>query len=151
MFEFCDIGVCNVVCGENVVIYQFVNFYDCQFGDNVFVGLFVEIQWNICIGVNSKIQFYIFICEYVIIGQCCFIGYGVMFVNDLFCEGKLNVDCVSWGWIEIGDDVLIGSGVMILVVSICDGVVIGVGSVVMKFIIEKGVWVGNLVRLLWWL
>ncbi|SQC18144.1 acetyltransferase [Klebsiella pneumoniae] len=43
MPELRDTGVRNVVCGENVVIYQPANLYDCQLGDNVFVGPFVEI------------------------------------------------------------------------------------------------------------
>lgn len=37
------IGVCNVICGENVILYEFCNFYDCVFGNGVFIGLFVEI------------------------------------------------------------------------------------------------------------
>ncbi len=44
MPELRDTGVRNVVCGENVVIYQPANLYNCQLGDNVFVGPFVEIQ-----------------------------------------------------------------------------------------------------------
>lgn len=110
MPELRDTGVRNVVCGENVVIYQPANLYDCRLGDNVFVGPFVEIQGNTRIGANSKIQSHTFICEYVTIGQRCFIGHGVMFANDLFREGKPNADRASWGRIEIGDDVSIGSG-----------------------------------------
>ncbi|EBV1274923.1 N-acetyltransferase, partial [Salmonella enterica subsp. enterica serovar Oranienburg] len=36
----------NVTSGENVVIYDPVNIYDCRLDDNVFVGPFVEIQGN---------------------------------------------------------------------------------------------------------
>lgn len=36
-------AVRNVTCGENVVIYEPANLYDCTLGDNVFVGPFVEI------------------------------------------------------------------------------------------------------------
>ncbi len=97
MPELRDTGVRNVVCGENVVIYQPANLYDCQLGDNVFVGPFVEIQRNTRIGANSKIQSHTFICEYVTIGQRCFIGHGVMFANDLFREGKPNATAPAGG------------------------------------------------------
>ena len=138
----------NVTCGENVVIYEPVNLYDCTLGDNVFIGPFVEIQGNTRIGANSKIQSHTFICEYVTVGNDCFIGHGVMFANDMFREGKPNADRESWGRITIGNNVSIGSGATILAVSICDGVVIGAGSVVTRSIKEKGVYAGNPARLL---
>ena len=138
----------NVTCGENVVIYEPANLYDCTLGDNVFIGPFVEIQGNTRIGDNSKIQSHTFICEYVTVGNDCFIGHGVMFANDMFREGKPNADRESWGRITIGNNVSIGSGATILAVSICDGVVIGAGSVVTRSIEEKGVYAGNPARLL---
>ncbi|WP_333497097.1 acyltransferase [Kluyvera sp. CHPC 1.251] len=138
----------NVTCGENVVIYEPANLYDCTLGDNVFIGPFVEIQGNTRIGANSKIQSHTFICEYVTVGRDCFIGHGVMFANDMFREGKPNADRESWGRITIGNNVSIGSGATILAVSICDGVVIGAGSVVTHSIEEKGVYAGNPARLL---
>lgn len=138
----------NVTCGENVVIYEPANLYDCTLGDNVFIGPFVEIQGNTRIGANSKIQSHTFICEYVTVGRDCFIGHGVMFANDMFREGKPNADRESWGRMTIGNNVSIGSGATILAVSICDGVVIGAGSVVTRSIEEKGVYAGNPARLL---
>ena len=51
-----DTGVRNVESGENVVIYQPANLYDCRLGDNVFVGPFVEIQGNTSVGADTKIQ-----------------------------------------------------------------------------------------------
>lgn len=141
-------AVHNVSCGENVVIYEPVNIYDCRLGDNVFVGPFVEIQGNTQIGTDSKIQSHTFICQYVTIGSRCFIGHGVMFANDMFREGKPCADHDSWGRITIGNDVSIGSGATILAVTICDGAVIGAGSVVTKSITEKGVYAGNPAKLL---
>lgn len=86
----------NVTSGENVVIYEPVNIYDCRLDDNVFVGPFVEIQGNTQIGTDSKIQSHTFICQYVTIGSRCFIGHGVMFANDMFREGKPCADHDSW-------------------------------------------------------
>ena len=71
-----------------------------------------------------------------------------MFANDMFRDGKPNTDRNSWGRITVGNDVSIGSGATIPAVSICDGVVIGAGSVVTKSITEKGVYAGNPARLL---
>ncbi|MEF3088866.1 acyltransferase [Raoultella sp. WB_B2P2-3] len=143
-----DTGVRNVESGENVVIYQPANLYNCRLGDNVFVGPFVEIQGNTTVGADTKIQSHTFICEYVTLGERCFIGHGVMFANDMFRDGKPNADRESWGRIVIGNDVSIGSGATILAVSICDGAVIGAGSVVTRSISEKGVWAGNPAKLL---
>lgn len=148
MLSIRQVATRNVTCGENVVIYEPANLYDCTLGDNVFIGPFVEIQGNTRIGDNSKIQSHTFICEYVTVGRDCFIGHGVMFANDMFREGKPNADRESWGRITIGNNVSIGSGATILAVSICDGVVIGAGSVVTRAIEEKGVYAGNPARLL---
>jgi acetyltransferase-like isoleucine patch superfamily enzyme len=49
---------------------------------------------------------------------------------------------------NIGNNVSIGSNATILPINICDGVVIGAGSVVTKNITTKGVYAGNPARLL---
>ena len=78
----------NVIFGDNVKIVEPVNLYDCRIGNDSFIGPFVEIQKNVLIGNNTKVQSHTFICELVEIGDNCFIGHGVMFINDLLSEGR---------------------------------------------------------------
>ena len=134
----------NVQFGENVKVVEPVNLYGCSIGANTFIGPFCEIQKNVNIGSHCKIQSHSFICEFVTIGSNCFIGHGVMFINDLFQDGgPAGGDQTKWKSTTIGKDVSIGSNATILPVSICDGVVIGAGSVVTKDITEKGIYAGN--------
>ena len=134
----------DVQFGENVKVVEPVNIYGCTIGANSFIGPFCEIQKNVTIGPNSKIQSHTFICEFVEIGAHCFIGHGVMFINDLFQEGgPAGGDQTKWKATKIGSNVSIGSNATILPISICDGVVIGAGSVVTKDITEKGIYAGN--------
>ncbi len=130
-------GINQVQAGQNVMVIEPSNLYGCQLGDDVFVGPFVEIQKNVSIGARSKIQSHSFICEYVTIGEDCFIGHGLMFANDLFKSGAPNADPASWGRTRIGNRVAIGSGATILAVDICDDAVIGAGAVVCKISAEK--------------
>lgn len=139
--------IVNVEFGENVKIVEPVNIYGCKLGSNCFVGPFVEIQKDVTIGDNTKVQSHSFICELVTIGNDCFIGHGVMFINDLFQHGgpaRGNKDL--WKSTEIGNNVSIGSNATILPVQICDNVVIGAGAVVTKNITIPGVYIGNPAR-----
>ena len=139
----------NVDFGENVKVVEPVNIYGCKIGDHTFIGPFVEIQKEVVIGANCKIQSHTFICELVSIGNDCFVGHGVMFVNDLFSGGgPAGGNRDLWKSTTIGNNVSIGSNATILPVSICDNVVIGAGAVVTKSISKPGVYAGNPARLL---
>jgi acetyltransferase-like isoleucine patch superfamily enzyme len=134
----------NVKFGNNVTVVEPSNLYECEIGDNTFIGPFVEIQKNVKIGKNCKIQSHSFVCELVGIGDNCFISHGVMFINDKFESGKpAGGDKNYWKPTKIGNHVLIGTNATILPVNIVDGVVIGAGSVVTKNILEKGIYAGN--------
>lgn len=133
----------EVKMGADVKIVEPCNLYECELGDEVFVGPFVEIQSNVKIGKRSRIQSHSFICSLVEIGEDCFIGHGVMFINDLFKEGKPAGNPKGWRETKIGNRVSIGSNATILPVDICDDVVIGAGSVVTKNIVQKGIYAGN--------
>ena len=137
----------DVVFAENVTIVKPVNLYGCKIGKSVFIGPFVEIQKDVTIGDNTRIQSHTFICELVEIGKDCFIAHGVMFINDLFSNGgPARGRKELWKSTKIGNNVSIGSNATILPVKICDNVVIGAGSIVTKDIIEQGVYVGNPLR-----
>ena len=134
----------DVNFGKNVTIIEPVNLYECNLSDNVFIGPFVEIQKNVKIGMNTKIQSHTFVCELVNIGDHCFIGHGVVFINDLLSDGGPAMgDKNKWKNTFIGNNVSIGSNATILPVKICDNVVIGAGSVVTKDINLSGTYVGN--------
>lgn len=138
-----DVQVKDVIYGENVTVIRPSNVYGCELKNDVFIGPFVEIQRNSVIGDRTKIQLHTFICEYVTIGNDCFIGHGVMFANDLFKNGKPDPNPENWGCTVIANNVTIGSNATVLPVRICEGVVIGAGSVVTKDITEKGIHAGN--------
>ena len=71
-----------------------------------------------------------------------------MFVNDLFQTGAPAGVRGLWRETRIGHGVSIGSNATVLPVSICDGAVIGAGSVVTKDIAVKGIYAGNPATLL---
>lgn len=129
---------------KNLKIVKPVNIYGAEFGNNCFVGPFCEIQKNVKIGDNTKIQSHSFICELVDIGKNCFIGHGVMFINDKFKNGKpAQGNKSNWQNTKIASNVYIGSNSTILPVKICSNVVIGAGSVVTKDISKPGNYAGN--------
>lgn len=140
----------NVVFGENVVVYSFVNLYGCKIGDNSKIGTFVEIQKGVTIGRNCKISSHTFICEGVEIEDDCFIGHGVMFINDLFprstnmngeLKGPDDWDCVKT---RLSKGVSIGSNATILGgIVVGENSVVGAGAVVTRDIPPNSIVVGN--------
>ena len=141
--DLLSVGIIDLVCGKNVRIVEPSNIYGCQLGDNVFVGPFVEIQSDVSIGKNTKIQSHSFVCSQVTIGDDCFVGHGVMFINDTFSKGgPARGEKKLWKSTEIGNNVSIGSNATILPVSICHNSVIGAGAVVTKNIKTPGIYAG---------
>jgi UDP-2-acetamido-3-amino-2,3-dideoxy-glucuronate N-acetyltransferase len=127
----------DVELGDGVRIFSFVNLYGCRIGDGTQVGAFVEIQRGAAIGARCKISSHTFICEGVAIEDECFIGHGVMFINDRrpraanpdgSLQGREDWTCEST---RIGRRASIGSGATILCgVTIGEGAMVGAGAVV---------------------
>jgi acetyltransferase-like isoleucine patch superfamily enzyme len=142
-------GIVNVTFGRGVKVVEPVNLYGCAIGDACFIGPFVEIQKDVIIGARTKVQSHAFICELVTIGDDCFVGHGVMFINDPFRTGgpaRGNKDL--WERTHIGNNVSLGSNATIMPVRICDGAVVGAGAVVTSDIDVRGVYAGNPARLI---
>jgi UDP-3-O-[3-hydroxymyristoyl] glucosamine N-acyltransferase len=74
----------DVQLGKNVRIFDFVNLYGCEIGDETKIGTFVEIQKGVKIGYRCKISSHTFICEGVSIEDEVFVGHNVTFINDRF-------------------------------------------------------------------
>ena len=142
-----QVGIVDVKMGSGVVVTEPANLYGCTLGDDVFVGPFVEIQKNVSIGARTRVQSHSFICEFVTLGEDCFVGHGVMFINDTFASGgPARGDRSKWRQTSIGDKVSIGSNATVMPVSICNEVVIGAGAVVTRDITQPGIYAGNPAR-----
>ena len=143
-FKKLSVSIKDVKFGSDVKVIAPVNLYGCSIESGSFIGPFVEIQKGVRIGKATKIQSHSFICELVSIGNNCFIGHGVMFINDLFENGSpASGDKSKWKETTMSDNVHIGSNSTILPVTICSDVVIGAGSVVTKDIESPGIYCGN--------
>jgi acetyltransferase-like isoleucine patch superfamily enzyme len=140
----------SVILGENVSLQDFINLYGCRIGDNTKIGPFVEIQKNVTVGRNCKIQSHSFLCEGVTIEDEVFVGHGVMFINDRYPRsatesGALQTEA-DWKVVPtvIKKGASIGSNATILCgVTVGEGAIVGAGSVVTKDVPPGVIVAGN--------
>lgn len=145
----------EVRVGENVRIFDFVNAYECEIGDNTKVGAFVEIQRGVTIGKNCKISSHSFLCEGVTIEDGVFVGHGVMFTNDKLPravnDGGSPRGEGDWELIptRVKRYASIGSNATILPgITLGERSLVGAGAVVTKNVPDGATVVGNPARVL---
>jgi UDP-2-acetamido-3-amino-2,3-dideoxy-glucuronate N-acetyltransferase len=145
----------DVKLGQHVTIYDFVNLYGCEIGDDTKIGTFVEIQKGARIGRNCKISSHSFICEGVTIEDDVFVGHHVVFINDRYPrattqDGRMQTE-EDWQVIPtyVRQGASVGSGAVILCgVTIGAGAIVGAGSVVTRDVRPGVIVAGNPARVM---
>lgn len=132
---------------------ELVNLYGCEIGDGTKIAAFVEIQKEVVVGRNVKIEAFAFLPSGVTIEDGVFIGPHVCFTNDHFPravgpEGEL-LDRGQWTVTPtvVCQGASIGANCTILCgVTIGEGAMIGAGSVVTHDVHPFGIARGNPAR-----
>lgn len=145
----------DVKLGKGVKIYDFVNLYGCEIGDNSKIGTFVEIQKNAKVGKNCKISSHTFICEGVTIEDDVFVGHNVTFINDPFPrataeDGQPQTEA-DWECIPtfVRRGASIGSSATLLCgITVGENALVGAGSVVTEDVPANTIVAGNPARVL---
>ena len=145
----------DVKLGKDVRIFDFVNLYGCEIGDETRIGAFVEIQRGAKLGRRVKVSNHTFICEGVEVEDQVFMGHGVVFINDPYpravnAEGELQTER-DWTVVRtvVRRGASIGSGSTILCgVEVGEDAIVGAGSVVTHSVPAGTIVAGNPARVL---
>ena len=145
----------DVKLGKDVRIFDFVNLYGCEIGDETRIGAFVEIQRGAKVGRRVKVSSHTFICEGVEVEDQVFIGHGVVFINDPYpravnAEGELQTER-DWKVVRtvVRRGASIGSGSTILSgIEVGEDAIVGAGSVVTRSVPAGTIVAGNPARVL---
>lgn len=108
-------------------------------GTGTNIGALSHIGRDVEIGRNCRIQGSVYIADGCKIGNEVFIGPSVTLTNDRYPPSGGN-----WSPVVVEDKVVIGANATIVAgVRLCEGCVIGAGSVVTEEVPSEQVWAGN--------
>ena len=136
----------NTKIGKDTKIYDQVNLYGCEIGDNTKIDAFVYIEEGVKIGNNVKIRPFTFIPEGVTIEDDVFVGPNVTFTNDKYPRSRGD-----WKMLRtvVKKGASIGAGSVILPgITIGENAMVGAGSVVTKDVPPNAVVLGNPARVI---
>jgi acetyltransferase-like isoleucine patch superfamily enzyme len=136
--EFSVLQDCTI--GDDCDIWRFVNLYGCTIGDECMVGSLVEIQDDVTIGDNCRIQSHAFVSSLAGIGDDVFVSHGVKFINDRYAPVG---DSEQWEETVVHDGATIGTNATLLPVEIGANAMVGAGAVVTEDVPPGAVVVGN--------
>ncbi len=131
--------------GRNTRIWDYVNLYECEIGEDCMIGPFVEIQKGVRVGNRVRIQSHSLLCTGVVVEDDVFIGHGVIFTND---ANPPHYEPAMWKTTMVRRQASIGSNATILPVEIGEGALVGAGSVVTHNVPPHTIVAGNPARLL---
>ena len=108
-------------------------------GSGTNIGALSHIGRDVTIGETCKIQGSVYIADGCIIGNEVFIGPNATLTNDRHPPSGRK-----WSPVVVEDKVVIGANATIVAgVRLCEGCVIGAGSVVTEEVPSEQVWAGN--------
>jgi acetyltransferase-like isoleucine patch superfamily enzyme len=133
--------IADAEVAESATVYDQVNLYGCEVGENTKIDAFVYVEEDVTIGDDCTLRPFVFVPTGVTIGDGVFVGPGVTFTNDRYPS-------VSGDW-ELEETVVeegagIGAGATILPgVSIGADALVGAGSVVTEDVAPGTTVAGN--------
>lgn len=132
----------NFFCGHNVIIRE-----SNSIGDNVSIGSSSIIEHHVKIGNNVRMHSGVFIPEFSILEDGCWLGPNVILTNAIHPLCPKVKECLKGPYISVGAK--IGANATILPgITIGKNSLIGAGSVVVEDVSDNAVVVGNPARII---